>query len=386
MWHEKYKPLEAQGKVRTIGLIQEQHPDRCALFMQWKEMDFPILVDSLNLLDVAVVPLTILIDEAGIVRAIRPDEAAVAAFAEAPKVEAPAVEPRPTPEGGLDHANRRIMFGDAADLDRALAAYEDHLTRQPKDARAHFRLGVAYRKRFDEAPTPRPDDFARAVRHWQQALAINPNQYIWRRRIQQYGPRLDKPYPFYDWVGQAQREIRARGREPETLRVELSGAEVAMPLRGGASDVLDATAGGAEPDPAGKINRDDASLFAIEPIIVRDTGKDQRVVRVHLFITPSSEALAKWNDEAGPSMVWIDPPRGWSVDRRLHALLPHGNESETATRSIDFEVRPRPGSDEVEGETAGAAIVRGYVLYHVCFGHEGICVHLRQDFAVAIAD
>jgi len=371
--------------VRTIGLIQEQHPDRCSLFMQWKEMNFPILVDSLNLADLAVVPLTILIDEAGIVKAIRPDEAAVEAFADAPKVEAPAVEPRATQERGLDAANHQIMFGDAGDLDRAIAAYEQHVRDHPEDGRAHFRLGVAYRKRFDEGLAPRPDDFARAVRHWQQALSVNPNQYIWRRRIQQYGPRLDKPYPFYDWVEQAQRDIRARGQEPPTLLVELSGAEVAMPLRSGSAETGEAVVGVFEPDPKGQINRDDASLFAIEPIVVRDTGKDKRVVRVHLLITPSVEALAKWNDEAGASVVWINPPRGWSVDRQLFSLPPRQGAADAATRSIEFEVRPHPVSEETEAEMPGVAKIRGYVLYNVCYGHEGICIYLRQDFEIAIA-
>ena len=35
-------------------------------------MDWPILVDSLNLLAIDVVPLTLLIDESGIIRKIRP--------------------------------------------------------------------------------------------------------------------------------------------------------------------------------------------------------------------------------------------------------------------------------------------------------------------------
>ena len=51
-----------------IGIIQEQHPDRCRLFMQWKQMGWPIIVDSLNLTGVSAVPRTLAIDEHGIVR------------------------------------------------------------------------------------------------------------------------------------------------------------------------------------------------------------------------------------------------------------------------------------------------------------------------------
>lgn len=55
-----------------------------------------------------------------------------------------------------------------------------------------FRLGVAYRARYDSL-LRQPGDFRKAVEHWERALALDANQYIWRRRIQQYGPRFDKP-------------------------------------------------------------------------------------------------------------------------------------------------------------------------------------------------
>ena len=57
-----------EGKVQVAGLIQEQHPDRCRLFMQWHQMDWPVLVDSLDLLGFSSVPMTFLIDEHGIIR------------------------------------------------------------------------------------------------------------------------------------------------------------------------------------------------------------------------------------------------------------------------------------------------------------------------------
>jgi len=71
-WHESTQALQASGRLQMVGIIQEQHPDRARLFMQWKQLDWPILVDSLNLLGVAVVPITVAIDEHGVVRAINP--------------------------------------------------------------------------------------------------------------------------------------------------------------------------------------------------------------------------------------------------------------------------------------------------------------------------
>ena len=67
--------------------------------------------------------------------------------------------------------------------------------------------------RYDSAHR-REGDFQRAVEAWSRALEIDPNNYIFRRRIQQYGPRLSKPYPFYDWVSRARDEITARGETP----------------------------------------------------------------------------------------------------------------------------------------------------------------------------
>ena len=55
-----------------VGIIPEQHPDRTRLFMQWKQMDWPILVDSYNLLAVTKVPITLFIDEFSVIRRIQP--------------------------------------------------------------------------------------------------------------------------------------------------------------------------------------------------------------------------------------------------------------------------------------------------------------------------
>jgi hypothetical protein len=67
-WHEATKDLQAEGRIRMVGIVQEQHPDRARLFMQWKEMDWPVMVDAQNELGVAVVPITLFIDEHGIIR------------------------------------------------------------------------------------------------------------------------------------------------------------------------------------------------------------------------------------------------------------------------------------------------------------------------------
>src|SRR5215469_13537451 len=71
-WHDATKQLQAQGRVQMAGIIEEQHSDRAQLFMQWKQMGWPVMVDSLNLLNVPYVPITLEIDEGGVIRFVDP--------------------------------------------------------------------------------------------------------------------------------------------------------------------------------------------------------------------------------------------------------------------------------------------------------------------------
>ena len=132
----------------------------------------------------------------------------------------------------------------------------------------HFRLGVAFRKRYD-SDYREASDFQRAVQHWKIALDLDPNQYIWRRRIQQYGPRLDKPYPFYDWVPQARAAISTRGETPLELAVEPRGAEFAKPLEHFETGVDPVE----EPDPGGRIQRDEGQFVHAEATVVPPRGR-----------------------------------------------------------------------------------------------------------------
>ena len=56
VWHELTAPLRASGELVLVGITEEQHPDRCALFAQWQGFDWPILWDPFNLTRSAAVP------------------------------------------------------------------------------------------------------------------------------------------------------------------------------------------------------------------------------------------------------------------------------------------------------------------------------------------
>ena len=66
------KDLVASGKLHILGITQEQHSERCRLFAQWKEFDWPILWDPFNLTGSKAVPLAVAVDEWGVVRAVNP--------------------------------------------------------------------------------------------------------------------------------------------------------------------------------------------------------------------------------------------------------------------------------------------------------------------------
>ena len=68
MWQKAVQPYIESGDLVAIGVVQEQHPDRTRLYRQWRELDWPIFVDSMNTIDhVTVVPIPMAIDETGIV-------------------------------------------------------------------------------------------------------------------------------------------------------------------------------------------------------------------------------------------------------------------------------------------------------------------------------
>lgn len=378
-----------------IGIIQEQHPDRARLFMQWKNMDWPLLVDSLNLYGTKVVPMTLLIDEWGIVRHTRPRPADVETFLATryPRPDNLADPPQwrdSDEELGQDAALADARFlgwqlatlrganAEPATLSDALERYTAVLKDHPDDASVRFRLGVALRARFDSGEGE-PGDFRHAVEQWSAALALDPNQYIWRRRIQQYGPRLDKPYPFYDWVEEARAAIRERGETPVELSVEPGGAEFAAPARAVETAAPDME----EPDPQGRIERDrqerdgGASLIELETVVVPNTSRPGSY-RVHLFWRPNHARKAHWNNEAEPMKVWIDPPPGWRIDRRVQVIPNAAAATSRELRHVEFEL---VGGDE---SPPGPAKLRGYALYNVCEDETGVCMYRRSDLEVEL--
>ncbi len=404
VWHELTKADRESGKVAILGVVQEQHAERTRLYSQWQQFDWPIVVDSSNQLGLRAVPMVLALDEAGNIVDNSLSASEYAAFVNAPSV--PSAKASPDDESGRNNrsplnksaakpkedraqhwldtarqsgdaqdwiaaARHLLIWGGHEALDQCIKAYDAAIRLDNSLAYVHFERGVALRRRFD-SPWRRDPDFGLAVQAWGRALELDPNHYIYRRRIQQYGPRLDKPYPFYDWVASAQRDITDRGQIPIPLSVELAGAEIAAPTR----EFQPATDDESNPDSDGRITRDTAQLIELNSVVVPHAPKRGDSIRVHLHFKPA--ATSSWNNEAEPLLVWLQSPTGWTINRqRFTTSMPDAAES-NELRSVEFEVNPDADLDSHD------LVIRGFALYYVCRKDDGTCLYLRQDIRVSI--
>ena len=373
MWHKKAKPFVESGELAILGVVQEQHAERALLYRQWKQYEFPIVQDATTSLNLAVVPIPILIDEHGIVRKTRARTKDLSKFMEQSfEKDAAELPKRKRSEVNLqiDQGNQilhRTGSTKSEDIESAIDCFSKALELDPKNGKAMFSLGVAHRMRFDSSDS-KSEDFKAASSNWSSALASNPNQYIWRRRIQQYGPRLGKPYPFYDWVDDAIADIKRRGETPVELTVALTGTEIAAPVR------TFTAVGPAEknPDPDAKILEADSGLVDLATSTVPAKVKPGGTVRVHLHM----KALkGKWNSEAGPMSIWINESSLGTPEKRLIEFSSGADADSRSARNLDFEFQTKKSSEEPE--------VEGFVLFHFC-DEQGVCSYLRENFKVKI--
>lgn len=392
-WHEATRGWVQEGKLVVLGIAQEQHPDRCRLFAQWKRLNWPMVYDPINVLGVAGVPVEVAVDERGIVRSTRLDlktfeEAFVnkAFVAEAIEPAAQAVPPSPPDPAALrrraedgrsaqawrDLGDALALWGGIDRVDEAIDAYARATRLDPDDGEAQFRLGVCYCTRY-ESERRLPGDFRTAVDHWSKARAIQPNRYIWRRRMEQYGPRLTKPYPFYDWVETAANEIRARGEQPVALTVVPTVSELEQPSERFPADQGDVQ----PPDFHDRIQHDLLGLVVAEVTIVPPRVKPGQSARVHVLLRPNAVRKAHWNNEAEPLRLWVEAPQGWQLERRL-LRAPQGSQPETSEpRRFELDVR-------VPADARDTARLHAYALYYVCEDVRGTCRFLRLDIPIKV--
>lgn len=393
-WYARLKPALDRQDVVLLGVIQEQHADRCRLFQQWQQLEFPVVQDQLNTTGMTVVPVYVALDEHGVVQAMpRRWEGWGETFLAQPPPSGPA-PPIPdlgpiTPDQWSDaaatelNAATRVGWADAliqwqpdsANVSRAIELLQGALeeaTETEDRAPLLFRLGVAYRLRFELDRQQQVEDFRQSIRHWEAALAANPNQYIYRRRIEQYGPRLKKPYSFYDWVQVARREIRQRGETPLELVVEPNGAELAQRA---AEMVVEDEA--RSPDPRREVVAAPDGWIQAEAALIPSQPRPGGVVAVHLGF--QLQPPARWNHESGPLQVWLDdPPPGVRFSQRLiEDPVAHPQAESNSPISLSWEV-------QLGDDLHGPVELGGSAWFHVCDSQGGQCVYRRHDFQIKI--
>jgi len=287
-----------------------------------------------------------------------------------------------TPREEHLRAYAQLLWGKPDDLDRAIETLSKDAEQGEARPAQLFRLGVAYRLRCD-SPRARPGDFQAALDAWAAAVRQESNVQVWRRRLLQYGPREGKPFVFYDWVPQAQEVIRARDEQPIELAVPPSGAETATGTTH--FEVLDAQA--KEPDPDGKVERDDAELVTVDTAVLFKPPRTRvlrpdHAGRLHIALTPNADRGARWCDGGRPIEVWLQLPEGWRADRRLLTLASDVPSSPSGARWVDVEICPPQAI--ATSKTGGSGVLAGYALFEVCTGEQGEPARRRVEFEIPV--
>jgi tetratricopeptide (TPR) repeat protein len=353
VWQKKFQPQIDAGKLTVVGIVQEQHPNRTKLYKQWKQYKFPILVDALNQLDFKSIPIKMMVKKPA-------------------KAKKPGIKTLERKKAWRDLGDHYFVYGANKKLNEAVASYEKAVAKNNQDARAHFRLGVALRRRYESKDKQKGDDQA-AVNAWMKALALDPNQYIWRRRLQQYGPRLNKPYNFYSWVKEARKDIKARGEKPIELAVEPRGTEIAGKSRRKKDEKTQTMP---DPDPEGKINRDKDNLISVDVMVTPQPVRPGGSFRLRLSISPDKNKV-KWNNEAGATELHLDLPKGFTLVEGQFSVIDAKQASSSEKRVMEVEVSVD------KNVKAGQRNFSAYLCFHACTS-DGVCFYLRRDIKIKL--
>lgn len=356
--------------------------------MQWKQFDWPLLWDPFNLLELPAVPITMILDAGGVIRLLQPkldraeDIMGVVRDGFDP-IESPntiaspvpgpsaMVEPSADdPDRWSDHAVALALWGGPDRIDDAVTA-ASRATAGDSDGRAWFRRGVILRMRHD-SDRRQGSDFAESTDAWTRALSADPANYVWRRRIQQYGPRLAKPYAFYDWIIDARDEIGERGDTPVQLSAEPQGSEFSEPLSG------DETVTSVVPPPPDPRIVEDESWIETTVNVVPSRVRPADAVRVHVDLRPGDGKEIHWNNETGPGGFWVTPPVAWVVEPGFQEIEVPSEATSDERRHLEFEVRVP------ESASLGPHTFETQTLYAVCDDETGVCMIRRRTIPITV--
>lgn len=357
-WHERAQKFVESGDLQVYGIAPEQYGQRMALFLQWQGLEFPVLMDPLNVLGVKAVPITLLVDESGMIRERNPSERELLEFLESSSL-APAKKAiTPKLNEATKLAMEALASGKPAAVKAALMALE-----KKESASLKFQAGVLARWLHDHRQSN--DSFQRAIDHWRNALALVPEQYIWRRRIQQYGPRLDKPYPFYSWITTAREDLQKRKIEPLPLAFEPTSSEMATPRH--KNEQVDKAK--RHPDPENKLPAR-SSLLSISCTTIPHTNDPDRVL-LHFNLKPAQGA--HWSSDAQDLALWLKSANGdWIFLSDTASALNAKSDTSDEARTLEVDFSP--------SEWGGGEFV---FYYSICDSKDAVCRFAKTTFQKA---
>ena len=125
---------------------------------------------------------------------------------------------------------------------------------------------------------------------------------------------------------------------------------------------------------------DEKGFIEAKIVVVPSVVKAGGAVRVHVLFSPdtSDEIKAHWNNEVDDTVVWIDPPEAWQVDRQWLSVARPKTIVSTETRQVEFELSVPKGIEP------GVMTIPAYTLYYVCEDVGGACLYRRQDLAIEV--
>ena len=132
-----------------------------------------------------------------------------------------------------------------------------------------------------------------------------------------------------------------------------------------------------EPDPQGRLLRDEERLINVETVVVPSTMKPGSSARVHVVFWPNLQKKAHWNNEVDDLVFWVNPPQGWKVDQRYLTVQNPPQTVSQEIRKVEFELKRSPG-------VTGSVMIPAYALYYVCENVDGICLYRRHDIPIQL--
>jgi hypothetical protein len=351
---EGWKTFAEQNKgedaVAFVGVIHDQHRDRGELFVRWKKIAFPVYHDPINLISAPRVNRAVCVDADGLVRAIakNPEQVTERFIKKKFEPNQTAVRsPNPNPpdtrvtkrmagEGHrgleiLQHGDALIFGGHPVELTEAIRIYRQAFDIGEPNAAAAFRLGAAYRLRFDSA-NRQPGDLEKSCQAFQVAAALAPRNDIYIARVRQLGIATDKKACAYGWVAEARESLGGSlGLNPEPMAIEM------------AKPVSAFKPGDAPPSHPPKIEAG-ADAVTVEHTVVYALNKSHGgESNLLLALSPPSAGF----DAGKPIRIWFDSPDGVAFESRyLEVSAASPTDGQPVLCSVGVKMKDGRATDE----------------------------------------